>query len=332
MKRFLALFGALVIVACGGPSFSNSTGPSVSSPTMEMAGSPKNKSPYKTCPDGTRVRTNQKCSTTTTPPPTTKTCPDGSTVPYNQACPTPPAPTPDPTPIPTTQTCWDGSVIPLTSACPTQPPPPDPTAVTAKLLTVDGDDLTASGSNSYASKWLVNRPTYTVQNRAVTASTLTSLQGRLSTVLSDDPQVFCVMIGTNDLPATDGAADTWVENLLTYTDSIRAGGAKVCVFTLPPKYIAGNATATTAYAAERVRVDNAIRAALTAGRIDAVVDLAADPIMGPDAAARDTSLYSDGTHPTTAGYTKIGAVSQAVVDQLFGLPPLPPVGGQRRLG
>jgi hypothetical protein len=55
MKHILAVLAAVVmLVTCG--------------PENVSAGPSKNKSPYKTCPDGSQVRANQKCSTATPTP------------------------------------------------------------------------------------------------------------------------------------------------------------------------------------------------------------------------------------------------------------------------
>jgi lysophospholipase L1-like esterase len=49
---------------------------------------------------------------------------------------------------------------------------------------------------------------------------------------------------------------------------------------------------------------------------DAIADFAADPTMGPDSAAASTTLYSDGTHPTDAGYVLLERVLQPVINGL----------------
>ena len=57
--------------------------------------------------------------------------------------------------------------------------------------------------------------------------------------------------------------------------------------------------------------------------IDAVIDFAADPVMGPDSAAQDKTLYHDGLHPTDGcgmgcgGQGKLAAIYTPVVDRLL---------------
>jgi hypothetical protein len=70
----------------------------------------------------------------------------------------------------------------------------------------------------------------------------------------------------------------------------------------------------------RAAFNKIIRAAVGT-KIDAVYDFAADPVMGPDAAACDTTLYKDGLHPTDfgpgSGQSRLELIYAPVVDALL---------------
>jgi len=53
--------------------------------------------------------------------------------------------------------------------------------------------------------------------------------------------------------------------------------------------------------ANRAIADPALRLFASEGKCDFVVDWAADPKWGPDAAVANQVLYPDGTHPSQAG-------------------------------
>jgi hypothetical protein len=44
--------------------------------------------------------------------------------------------------------------------------------------------------------------------------------------------------------------------------------------------------------------------------------LAADPIMGPDSACLDTTLYQDGLHPTDHGHSILEPIFAAVINAM----------------
>jgi hypothetical protein len=59
--------------------------------------------------------------------------------------------------------------------------------------------------------------------------------------------------------------------------------------------------------ANRAVADPALRLFPSQGKCDFVVDWAADPAWGPDAAAANQALYPDGTHPSQAGQSNMEA-------------------------
>jgi hypothetical protein len=84
----------------------------------------------------------------------------------------------------------------------------------------------------------------------------------------------------------------------------------VIVGTIPPR------AAPSSHNTNRVGYNTTIRG-WVGTEIDAIFDIAADPTMGPDAAASDTSLYSDGTHPTAAGQVIFQGIYQPVIDSFL---------------
>jgi lysophospholipase L1-like esterase len=130
-----------------------------------------------------------------------------------------------------------------------------------------------------------------------------------------------VLIGANDLTSAPSSL-SWLESLFAYVDPLRASGIKVAVGTILPQHIPGNSQYNQLFNARRAEVNNALRAKVGA-RIDAVIDFAADPEMGPDSAAINSSLYRDGVHPTDGcgigcgGQGKLARVYIPVVDDLL---------------
>ena len=59
--------------------------------------------------------------------------------------------------------------------------------------------------------------------------------------------------------------------------------------------------------ANRAMADPALRLFPSQGKCDFVVDWAADPTWGPDAAAANQTFYPDGTHPSQDGQSNMEA-------------------------
>jgi lysophospholipase L1-like esterase len=137
------------------------------------------------------------------------------------------------------------------------------------------------------------------------------MTARIQPVIALRPRAVSILIGANDLGDQE-----WLDALFRYTDSLRATGIKVAVGTVLPQYLASNPAFNTEFSRRRVIANNKIRAAV-GSRIDAVIDYAADPVIGQDAAAKDSSLFGDGTHPTELGHMKLLAVKTPVIDALL---------------
>jgi lysophospholipase L1-like esterase len=158
----------------------------------------------------------------------------------------------------------------------------------------------------------------------VGGSSVGQVAARASKVVTCNPEVLTVLIGANDLYNWNPAVTTqhWLNKLWAYTDSMRAKGFKVAVGTILPRYMASNPSWSATFNQRRAQANSAIRGAVGV-HIDAVIDFAADPVMGPDAAAQDKTLYYDGLHPTDAcgmgcgGQGKLAVIYTPVVDRLL---------------
>jgi hypothetical protein len=138
-----------------------------------------------------------------------------------------------------------------------------------------------------------------------------------------NPKVLTVLVGAHGLAERTGT-DYFLHQLFAYSDDLRAHGIKVAVATILPEYHPENPPFDVIFSKRRAEANAAIRAAVGT-HIDAVIDFAADPVMGPDAAAKNVSLYRDGTHPTDGcgigcgGQGKLAAIYTPVVDRLLGV-------------
>jgi lysophospholipase L1-like esterase len=131
--------------------------------------------------------------------------------------------------------------------------------------------------------------------------------------------VVTIMIGTNDITANTTGAVTFT-NLQTWIAKFKALGpnVRVIVSTITP--VAGRLGQQQI---EHDAYNNAIRTQWNlpqaAGGLgaDGFVDAANDPTMGPSTATADTTLYSDGLHPTALGDSYLAArFAREVASQL----------------
>lgn len=196
-------------------------------------------------------------------------------------------------------------------------------------VVAEGDSISYFWAGSYTGIYARTHPTVEYRGTAVGGSGIDNpgngngLIQRLAADLALHPAVVTVLIGTNDLGGAE-SAQAWLDSLWSYVAAVKASGAKVIVGTVLPLYNAANASYTATHNSRRAVVNVAIRAAVGT-RIDGVADFAADPSMGPDSAARDPSLYHDGTHPSDAtivgggldGQSRLAAIYAPVLDRVL---------------
>ncbi|MEK7602223.1 MAG: peptidoglycan-binding protein [Patescibacteria group bacterium] len=191
----------------------------------------------------------------------------------------------------------------------------------------EGDSISVFWSGNHTGIYAAANPTVPFKGLAVGGSGIGTLTARQQAVLDAKPKVFTVFIGANDLTSYSSAT-AFTNALFSYVATIKATGAKVAVATILPQQIANASANNALHNTRRVEANNIIRAAV-GGKIDGVIDFAADPTMGPDSAAANTTLYYDGLHPTdgnsagTGGQNKLALVYGPVVNALLNGTPVP---------
>lgn len=156
---------------------------------------------------------------------------------------------------------------------------------------------------------------------AVGGSTMDSLLARASTVdrmypeptpdAGARPAVLTVLIGRNDLLGYS-SAQAYADALDAYVQARRAVGWRVVVCTVLPSTVGG-------FNVKRNALNTILRTWPGLGKCEGICDFGANATMGPDAAAANTSLYYDGTHPTAAGHAALVSQAQAAVEDALGI-------------
>ena len=166
--------------------------------------------------------------------------------------------------------------------------------------------MAAPGRTSYHTLYLSHAIEQTDQRCFATdGALLTDMLGRQSSVITafkDGLNILFIQAGQNDLRSTD--ASVWLaafsDYLATFRDAIRRSGqlVKLGISTHNPRN-------EITFNANRAIADPALRPFPGEGKCDFVVDWAADPAWGPDAAAANQALYPDGTHPSQGGQSNM---------------------------
>jgi len=183
---------------------------------------------------------------------------------------------------------------------------------------------------SHTGLYAFARPNLLYYGRAVGGSTLADVAARFDADAALKPAVVTVFTGANDVLSIGSAGSpypttqSYLDALFAYAARWRATGAKVIVGTILGQCQPGNTNNVNGRTnTNRVPVNAGIRAAVGT-KIDAVYDFAADPVMGTDAAACDTTLFADGLHPTSGvagaldGQERLEPIYSAVVDRVLG--------------
>ena len=195
----------------------------------------------------------------------------------------------------------------------------------SKVLAVEGDSISygTTATTNYSSYSKLNSLFSFVGfggNSAQPSSTLYYRDGAHPYVSSrwstfdrlfikdyDNPSgkvVFSLMIGKNDYGAF--SSDALLTGLQTFLQPVYAAGAKVLLSTVLPSTDVGFSTFQSA-------VNTAIKASFAGNYCTAVWDAAAVANM-TDAA--NTTYYTDGTHPTTAGQQLLAASYASAVNAI----------------
>jgi lysophospholipase L1-like esterase len=174
---------------------------------------------------------------------------------------------------------------------------------------------TAAGGGYANAAWHLASPTIaTFVNRALSGSGTSNLPaeaGEVDALLQPgQANILSVFIGAND----DVSVASVMETLAAYCDARRAAGWFVLIGTLLPQ------TSRPTFNAARVPYNAELRLWTTSGSIipgkhaDGIFDFAADPIMGADATATNTTYFADGLHPTLIGQARMRDIFSPVLD------------------
>jgi lysophospholipase L1-like esterase len=120
-------------------------------------------------------------------------------------------------------------------------------------------------------------------------------------------RVLMLLIGANDMG--DGA-NTFVANVKDYCVARKAAspGLKIVLATVLPQ-------TTTGFNTFRDAVNVAFKA--DPSFYDVIADFAADPTMGCDSCAANTTYFPDGEHPSIAGHAILGPIAQAAIQSVW---------------
>lgn len=155
----------------------------------------------------------------------------------------------------------------------------------------------------------------TVVVSAVNASRLADVQARARAVdrrlARGQPNVLHLWIGSNDVrDGVDPAA--WVAALKAYCQARRRAGWRVILMTILPR---GN-DATPDFLTRSAAINDRLRA--DPSFYDRLLDVRADPVLGPDAAVRDSTLYVDQIHPAVRGHALLAPYVIRALRDLLG--------------
>lgn len=186
----------------------------------------------------------------------------------------------------------------------------------------EGDSISVTWGGNYTGIYARSRPKVRHCGLA-SGGGIDTIAARADKVVACNPAVLTILVGAHGLAERAGT-EYFLRKLFAYSDAMRARGIKVAVATILPEYHPENPQYDAIFSRRRADANEAIRAAV-GSHIDAVIDFAADPVMGPDAAAKDVKLYRDGTHPTDGcglgcgGQGRLAAIYSPVVDKLLGI-------------
>jgi len=149
------------------------------------------------------------------------------------------------------------------------------------------------------------------------ANYATGLPRALFTAYPGTQRIAFLHMGTNDLTVGGRTAAQIYADIQSYAGLVRADGAQIIVSTILPNNAWNGTQQTTRNNLNTLIRDN------WASFADGLCDFAADPVMGPQAAAANTNLYGDGLHPAPQGHQNLSVLAAAALTVL--LTPVAPV-------
>lgn len=192
------------------------------------------------------------------------------------------------------------------------------TASGYRVFCAEGDSITEAGGSAPYLFGPNASPPILGNNFAISGSSIANLNSRAPMVdavipaspLAGQKFVLHVLLGANDLGGGGGTGlvAPFLTNLAAYLDARRAAGWKIVLGTILPGTGSGFNT-------NRNLANPTLRTWLGV-HCDAIADFAADPTIGTDAAASNTTYYSDGQHPAAPCYVIMEPILRAAVNGL----------------
>jgi hypothetical protein len=185
-----------------------------------------------------------------------------------------------------------------------------------------GDSITAGDTLATVGPYcstlsLVNQPTYTVSNWGIPSEKLQEFAAsepnrvaQLCQTSQGAGGVVNVLAGVNDLIGGVTPAQVYT-NLQGEVQALKRGGCKVFVSTLLD-------FSGTGADAQKNTYNNLIRTGIVASGADGITDMAANPLLGADGAAANTTYFNGGLHPTDSGEPLMAAAMSNALNYYFG--------------
>ncbi len=209
---------------------------------------------------------------------------------------------------------------------------PVPTPMATPVLQCLGDSITAGlgVSTPFCSLLsLTNQPAYNIMNWGIPGVRIQAMdaseKNRAAPLCSSDqgPSAAIVFAGTNDFLSSAQTASSVMANLGGEIQTLKTAGCRVFVGTMLSR--TGNDGAGAAYDSVKDAYDALILTSAKSYGADAVIDFAANPLLGADGAnGNATNFQSDGIHPTQAGQQLLADAASNTLNYYFGFNQLNP--------
>jgi lysophospholipase L1-like esterase len=206
------------------------------------------------------------------------------------------------------------------------PVKPVPTQLATPVLQCLGDSITAGlgVSNPFCSLLsLTNQPSYSIINWGISGSRLQAMdaseKNRAALLCGSDqgPSAAIVFAGTNDFLDSTQTPASVMANLGGEIQTLKTAGCHVFVGTMLSR--TGNNGAGSTYDSAKDAYDVLILTGAKSYGADAIIDFAANPLLGADGANSNTTIFQgDGIHPNQAGQQLLANAASNALNYYFG--------------
>jgi trimeric autotransporter adhesin len=203
---------------------------------------------------------------------------------------------------------------------------PVATPLASPVIQCLGDSITAGlgTSTPFCSLLsLTNQPTYQIANWGIPGIRLQAMEAseknRAATFCGSDqgPSIALVFAGTNDFLASTQTPTSVMANLGGEIQTLKTAGCRVFVGTMLSR--TGNDGAGAAYDSAKDAYDALILTSAKSYGADAVIDFAANPLLGADGATANAAIFqADGIHPNQAGQQLLANAASNAMNYYFG--------------